>query len=76
MRKQTIEYDSLVDTLVAVSKRLSRYENRYGMESEEFFNRYSSGQMADEVDFVEWVNDYRHYLAIRGEVEKRVRDVA
>ena len=76
MRKQTIEYDSLVDALVAVSKRLSRYETRYGMESEEFFNRYSRGQMADEVDFVEWANDYRHYLAIRGEVEKRVRDVA
>jgi hypothetical protein len=76
MRKQTIEYDSLVDALVAVSKRLSRYETRYGMESEEFFNRYSRGQMADEVDFVEWANDYRHYLAIHGEVEKRVRAVA
>jgi hypothetical protein len=76
MRKQTIEYDSLVDALVAVSKRLSRYETHYGMESEEFFNRYDSGQMADEVDFVEWANDYRHYLAIRGELEKRVCDVA
>ena len=76
MRKQTIEYDSRVDALVAVSKRLSRYEIRYGMESEEFFNRYNSRQMADEIDCVEWANDYRHYLAIRGEVEKRVRDVA
>lgn len=34
MRKQKIEYDSLVDALVAVSKRLSRYETRYGMESD------------------------------------------
>jgi hypothetical protein len=45
MRKQTIQYDSRVDALVAVSKRLSRYETRYGLESEEFFNRYSGGQM-------------------------------
>jgi hypothetical protein len=66
MRKQTIRYDSLVDALVAVSKRLSRYEAHYSLESEEFFNRYSRGQVADEADFVEWANDYQHYLAIRG----------
>lgn len=76
MRKQTIQYDSRVDALVAVSKRLSRYETRYGLESEEFFNRYSGGRMADETDFVEWANDYRHYLAIRGELEQRLRDAA
>ena len=73
MRKQTIRYDSLVDALVAVSKRLSRHETHYGLESEEFFNRYSRGQMADEADFVEWANDYQHYLAIRGKIEQCFR---
>ncbi|MFO1433939.1 MAG: hypothetical protein U1F76_28230 [Candidatus Competibacteraceae bacterium] len=66
MRKQTIQYDSVVDALVAVAKRLSHYESRYHIESEDFFNRYTSGQIGDELDFVEWANDYRHYLVIRG----------
>ena len=76
MRKQTIQYDSLVDALVAVSKRLSRYETRYHLESEEFFNGYSRGQMADEADFVEWANDYRHYLVIRSQIDQCVRHAA
>ncbi len=65
MRKQTIQYDSPVDALVAVSKRLSGYETRYRLESEEFLNSYKNGQIADEIDFIEWANDYQHYLAIR-----------
>jgi hypothetical protein len=76
MRKQTIQYDSLVDALIAVSKRLSQYETRYRLESEEFFNGYKNGQMADETDFVEWANDYQHYLAIRRELEQRLCDAA
>jgi hypothetical protein len=37
MRKQTIEYTSPLDALVAVTKRLSIYENQHNMDSEEFF---------------------------------------
>ena len=38
MRKQTIEYTSPLDTLVAVTKRPSIYENQQKMDSEEFFH--------------------------------------
>lgn len=65
MRKQRIEYDSPVDALVAISKRLSVYEGRYRMSSEEFFDKFSKGQSEDSEDFVEWANDYQHYMAIR-----------
>ena len=37
MRKQTIQYTSPLDALVAVAKRLSIYENQQKMDSEEFF---------------------------------------
>ena len=59
MRKQRIEYDSPVDALVAVTKRLSVYEDRYRMASEEFFDKFCKGQMEDSMDFVEWGNDYQ-----------------
>ena len=43
MRKHRIEYDSLLDALVAVAKRLHDYENRHKMASEEFFDKYTKG---------------------------------
>ena len=76
MRKQTIQYSSPVDALIAVSKRLSIYEHQHKMESEAFFDRYSRGELGDAVDFVEWANDYRHYIALRQEIEQRLDDVA
>ncbi|MEA3358465.1 MAG: hypothetical protein U9R17_03525 [Thermodesulfobacteriota bacterium] len=68
MRKQKIEYDSTVDTLVAVTKRLSNYESQYRMASEEFLDKFIKGQSEDSEDFVEWANDYQHYIAIRREI--------
>lgn len=76
MRKQRIEYDSPVDALVAIAKRLSVYEDRYKMGSEDFFDKFSKGQAEDSEDFVEWANDYQHYIAIRREIEGRLHHVA
>lgn len=75
MRKQRSEYDSPVDALVAVTKRLSVYEDRYRTLSEEFFDKFCKGQMEDSVDFTEWANDYRHYMAIRLEIERHLQHV-
>jgi hypothetical protein len=76
MRKQTIQYTSSLDALVAVAKRLSLYENQQHMDSETFFDHYSRGQLSDEALFVEWANDYRHYLDLRRDLEQRLQDVA
>ena len=76
MRKQRIEYESPIDALVALAKRLSRYEERYKMSSEDFFDRFSKGEVEDSMEFVEWANDYRNYMAIRREIEAKIRHVA
>jgi len=76
MRKQRIEYDSPVDALVAIAKRLSVYEGRYGMTSEEFFNRFSKGESEDSEELIEWANDYQHFIAIRREIEEQIRHAA
>ena len=76
MRKQTIQYTSPIDALVAVTKRLSIYESRQRMDSEEFFDRYSRGQLSDDAVFVDWANDYRHYLQLRQKLAKSLPDVA
>ena len=37
--------------------------------SEEFYDKYSKGRLADDVDQIEWYNDYRHYLDVHHNVE-------
>jgi hypothetical protein len=76
MVKETIKYSSSLDALVAVSKRLSLYENQQNMDSEDFFLNYNQGKLSDDVIFIEWANDYRHYLALRQEIEQKLNDAA
>ncbi len=76
MRKQRIEYSTSLDALVAIAKRLSLFEHQYHWDSEEFFNLYSNGLIGDEEPFIDWANDYRHYLALRTEVTNLLSHVA
>lgn len=76
MQKQTNKYDSPLDALIAVTKRLSIFEGKYGMSTEDFFDKFSKGQLDDSIDFIEWSNDYQHYLAIRFEIEKQIQNAA
>lgn len=76
MRKQTIQYTSSLDALVAIAKRLSVYENQQKMDSEDFFYQYNQGTLPDDVLFIEWANDYRHYLVLRQEIEQRLNYAA
>jgi hypothetical protein len=76
MAKQTILYTSPLDALVAIAKRLSMYETQKRMNSEDFFHQYNQGLLSDDILFVEWANDYRHYLSLRQELEEKLNYVA
>lgn len=72
MQKQTTVYSSRVDAIIALAKRLNFYEKRYQLSSEDFFDQFSKGQLEDELEFVEWANDYQNLLALKAEVEERL----
>jgi hypothetical protein len=40
--------------LARVEAVLGEFEQRYGLSSTEFWQRYQAGQMPDEADFMEW----------------------
>jgi hypothetical protein len=71
-QKQRVTYDSELDALVAVAKQLSLFEDRHRISSEDFFHRFSSGQMEDTAEFIEWSNAYRHFLSLRSVLEKHI----
>lgn len=76
MRKQQDSYTSPLDALIAVSKQLSLFERQHGFSSENFFDRYQKGLMADDIDLVEWANAYQHYVALHHQVERLLRVAA
>ena len=76
MRKQTIQYTTPLDALIAITKRLGLKEGKYNIESEEFYYRYQKGEMGDKAHIMEWATDYQDYLSLRREIADRLRDVA
>ena len=76
MRKQREIYTSPLDALVAVSKQLSLYEDRHGMDSETFFDRHQKGLIGDDAESVEWANAYRHCVALHQQLESQLRVAA
>lgn len=76
MQKHRIKYDSPLDAIVALAKRLSVYEARYRLSSEDFFDKFSKGEMGDSKDFIEWANDYQNFLTMKLELEKLLSHAA
>jgi len=76
MKKERVTYDSLVDALVNISKRLSMYEEKYNLVSENFYYKYTKGDISDDNEMIEWANDYQHYIALKTEIEKTLKSIA
>lgn len=73
---ETTTYDSPIDALVALVQTLVTYEQRYRMNSAQFFAKYQDGKLEDSADFVDWAGNYQHYLGLVQELKSRLKSVA
>lgn len=69
-------YVSVIDAMNALLRSLIVYEQKYQMSSDEFYAEYLSGKMEDSKDFVEWAGDYQHFIALKQELEQKIKVVA
>ena len=76
MQKHTIKYDSPLDALIVLAKRLNNFEKIHGLISEDFFDKFNKGLLDDTIDFVEWSNDYQNFIALKVRLEERLTHVA
>ena len=65
-------YASPVEALAALIRSLVAYEQRHQMSSADFYASYQKGEMGDTTDVVEWAGDYRHYLELKEELERKL----
>ncbi|OQZ03450.1 MAG: hypothetical protein B6D34_07555 [Candidatus Brocadia sp. UTAMX1] len=66
-------YVSAIDAMNALLRSLVAFELKYQMSSDEFYMKYLSGKMEDSKDFVEWAGDYQHYIALKQELENKLK---
>ncbi len=69
-------YKSDIDALDALLRSLAAYEQKYHMASDEFYSQYLAGKLEDSKDFIEWSGDYQHYIAVKQELERKLKVVA
>ncbi|MBM2805492.1 MAG: uncharacterized protein HW419_3385 [Deltaproteobacteria bacterium] len=72
MTIQRTVYASPVEAIAALIRSLVVYEQRYQMNSADFYARYRKGVGGDSADFVEWAGDYQHYLELKEELEEKL----
>jgi hypothetical protein len=66
---QDEQYD-MVEELLRLERKLSQFEREYDLSSAEFFRRYESGEMGDDLSFVRWAGRYRLYQSLKRSVSE------
>ena len=59
--------------LQRLAARLMAYEQQYGMTSKDFYRRFRSGELGDEMDFVEWSVFWDMHLATQKRLDSLVK---
>lgn len=57
--------------ILDLETRVKQQENQYRMSSEEFYPRFRSGELGDDMDYFEWNVYYEMLLAARKEISLR-----
>ena len=60
----------LLDDLIEAAKQMGRYQDKHGMETAVFFDKYNGGELPREGDFADWHATYRDFLRLYVEVRK------
>ena len=47
-------------------------EQKYGMTSEQFYEKFSRGEMGDDMDVIDWAGSYEGYLWAKEKIEKKL----
>jgi uncharacterized membrane protein YccC len=72
-RALTNEYKRLQLELRMTEEKIRRFEEKYGMSSSEFLERYTRGELGDEEELMEWYGELKFLERIRRELEELER---
>lgn len=59
------------ELLHRLEKRLQAYEQKYGLTSEVFYERFSRGEMGDAAEIMSWAGDYCSYVRLQAKQNQK-----
>jgi hypothetical protein len=62
-----------MDDFVELTRELALLEQKYGMSSCEFYERYQRGEMGDGMEIMHWASTYEIYREMKEELENALR---
>ena len=67
--RQAWESDSPMDDFVQLIRDLTLLEQKYGLDSAEFYARYQRGEMGDEIEIMRWASRFEMYQEMKKELD-------
>ena len=64
---ERVALDGFAERLERTQQRLRAFEERYGMTSEEFEQRFNAGDLAESLDFIEWAGEIKTYQLLEAQ---------
>lgn len=74
--RKAMENASPVDALIATTRRLKEYEQKYGMTTEEFYAQFMSGELGDAKEFIGWAGTFEVFTRLKRRLEVSLMSVA
>ncbi|HDN80105.1 MAG TPA: hypothetical protein ENG33_06555 [Chloroflexi bacterium] len=59
-----------VEELLELHRELQGYETKYGLSSEEFYEKYNRGEMGDSAEIMHWAALYQSFLELKRLLER------
>ena len=74
--REAIESASPVEALIATVERLTRFEEKFGTKTPEFYDRFMRGEMGDAKDYIAWAGTYEIFLRQKRKLEVTLMNTA
>jgi len=68
--REAMDSTSPVDALIATVQPLTRYEEKFGMKTPEFYEKFMRGEMGDAKDYIAWAGTYEILMRQKMSYEK------
>ena len=74
LQEASEQYDP-VEKLLALDRELITFEQKHGMTSVLFFQRFEAGELGDALDFIRWAGRYELYLRLKTMISASLEEV-
>jgi hypothetical protein len=67
---KTVSYQDASQQIMDLERRLKFFEEKYHMPSDDFYQRFKSGELGDSMDFFEWNTYYEMWNSAQVKVSE------